>query len=391
MTEKTNTSLILQTGILALLILNVSISFTAFGFLQPLSYLVWGMCCVSFLGLGIYFVKKPVITYLDMCILAYITVLVISTLLNGTDIKTAIYRSIEVIVLMLVYNHWERPDIVIKTFAAILSLCAYLNLLIMILFPDWMFVAKDVFDSHLLGGNYNQIGSRLIFALILTVPCMRFSKWWLVNFIFLSIVSIVILAMVGSMTSLSCIIVFLLFCMIPSIRLQKAGIVLFFIFYLLFQFGVCFNGEGLYNNKLAVFIIEDVLGKDITFTNRTQMWASAAEKFAESPIMGYGFVDREWYLTQMDSFAIGPHNFIYSVLLNGGLILITILIAAVVITLRRLIGHLDKTATLMLMGTCIFLFMSTMEVYPFFFFFGLLYALYYYPDLNPERNGNQLQ
>lgn len=66
---------------------------------------------------------------------------------------------------------------------------------------------------------------------------------------------------------------------------------------------------------MAVYIIEDVLGKDITFTNRTQLWDAAGKKFVESPILGYGFVDKEWYLANMESFAIGPHNFIYSILL----------------------------------------------------------------------------
>ena len=368
MTDKINTQLIIQVSILTLLILNVSVSFTAFDFLQGCSYLVWGLCCISFLGLSVLFIKKPYITYLDACVLTYLIVIIVSTFINGTDLKTALYRSIELILLMLIYNQWEKPNVVAKTFAIVLSLCAYLNLLIMIIFPDWMFAAKDTFDSHLLGGNYNQIGSRLIFALTLTILCFRFSKWWIVNFIFLSITSITILALVGSMTSLSCIILFTLFCLIPSVKIQKICLICFFIFYLIFQFGVCFNGEGLHNNKMAVYIIEDVLGKDITFTNRTQLWDAAGKKFVESPILGYGFVDKEWYLANMESFAIGPHNVIYSRLLNGGLTLIAILLLSIVIMFRRLIGHIDKTATIVLMGTCVFLFMSTMEVFPFFFF-----------------------
>lgn len=382
MTDKINTQLIIQVSILTLLILNVSISFTAFDFLQGCSYLVWGLCCISFLGLSVLFIKKPYITYLDACILTYLIVIIVSTFINSTDLKTALYRSIELILLMLIYNQWEKPNVVAKTFAIVLSLCAYLNLLIMIIFPDWMFAAKDTFDSHLLGGNYNQIGSRLIFALTLTILCFRFSKWWIVNFIFLSITSITILALVGSMTSLSCIILFILFCLIPSVKIQKICLICFFIFYLIFQFGVCFNGEGLHNNKMAVYIIEDVLGKDITFTNRTQLWDAAGKKFVESPILGYGFVDKEWYLANMESSAIGPHNFIYSILLNGGLTLIAILLLSIVIMFRRLMGHIDKTATIVLMGTCVFLFMSTMEVFPFFFFFGLIYTLYYYPSIN---------
>lgn len=141
---------------------------------------------------------------------------------------------------------------------------------------------------------------------------------------------------------------------------------------------------------MAVYIIEDVLGKDITFTNRTQLWDAAGKKFVESPILGYGFVDKEWYLANMESSAIGPHNFIYSILLNGGLTLIAILLLSIVVMFRRLMGHIDKTATIVLMGTCVFLFMSTMEVFPFFFFFGLIYTLYYYPFINFKSDEEQL-
>ena len=141
---------------------------------------------------------------------------------------------------------------------------------------------------------------------------------------------------------------------------------------------------------MAVYIIEDVLGKDITFTNRTQLWDAAGKKFVESPILGYGFVDKEWYLANMESSAIGPHNFIFSILLNGGLTLITILLLSIVVMFRRLMGHIDKTATIVLMGTCVFLFMSTMEVFPFFFFFGLIYTLYYYPFINFKSDEEQL-
>ena len=104
MTDKINTQLIIQVSILTLLILNVSISFTAFDFLQGCSYLVWGLCCISFLGLSVLFIKKPYITYLDACVLTYLIVIIVSTFINGTDLKTALYRSIELILLMLILN-----------------------------------------------------------------------------------------------------------------------------------------------------------------------------------------------------------------------------------------------------------------------------------------------
>ena len=391
MIEKLKKTSLMQIAILTFLIVNVSISFTAFHFLQGISYLVWSICCLSFAVLSVLSIRNPVITYLDACVITYLTMLMVFTIINGTDIKTALYRSIEVVLLILVLNYWQKPETVVKTFATVLSVCVYANLMIMIVFPDWMFAAKDTFDSHLLGGNYNQIGSRLVFVLTMTSICIKFSKWWIVNLVALMIVSIITLTLVGSMTSLSCILLFILFCLIPSLRFQKLCLVSFFLFYLTFQFFVVFSGEGLHNNSLAVYIIEDVLGKDITFTNRTQLWDAAGSKFAESPIIGYGFVDSEWYLSEMDSFAIGPHNFIYNVLINGGLSLMTILLLTAIMALRSIRQCFDKTAALLLMGTCTMLFMMTMEVYPFFFLFSMFYVIYYYPTMKFQKHESSQQ
>lgn len=381
MIEKLKKLPLLQMGMLTFLVLNVSISFTTFHFLQLLSYLVLGVCMLSFAILSVMSLRKPIINYLDACTIIYLILLIGFTVMNGTDIKLAIYRSIEVGLLIMILNYWEKPEVMVKTFAFVLSCCVYANLLIMIIFPDWMFAAKDTFDSYLLGGNYNQIGGRLIFALVLSLLCTIFHKLWMVNFVIMAIVSVVTLAMVGSMTSLSCILLFLVFCMIPSEKLQKACCISFFLFYLMFQTVVVFSGEGLHNNEMAVYIIEDVLGKDVTFTHRTQLWDAAGRKFAESPFIGYGFVDSEWFLSEMDSFAIGPHNFIYNVLLNGGLTLISLFLLMLVIILRRIRLRYDKMGNMLLLGLCTMFFMMTMEVFPFFFVFCLFYVVYYYPTM----------
>ena len=124
------------------------------------------------------------------------------------------------------------------------------------------------------------------------------------------------------------------------------------------------------------------MGKDLTFTNRTRMWSSAGELFAQSPIIGYGIVDNEWYVSNMDSFAKGPHNFIYGILINGGLVLMFLFIALFIYAVKHLMQYTDKTSVTLMMGITTLLFMMTMEVYPYFFIFYLLTLAYYYPELD---------
>lgn len=376
---------LMQIGMLTVLTVFVSISFSVFDSLQSISYLVWGLCIINFLIMGVFFIRTPIISIFDLCIMVYLMVLITFTIINGTDIKTAIYKSIEVLLLMMIINYKHAIPLIVKTCAIVFSLCVYLNLLIMILFPDWMFAAKDLSDCYLLGGNYNQMGSRIITAIVINCICAKFGRKWIVNTVFLIIISIITLALIGSMTALSCITLFTLFCLIPSTRIQKLITVLFLAFFLLFQFTVVFSGQSLHNNAIAVYIIEDLLQKDITFTHRTYLWDSAGTVFSESPIIGYGMVDTDWYFSKMNSFAIGPHNFIYSVLINGGLTLVTILIIICGIALNSILKNYDKIANVLLMGITTMFFMMTMEVYPFFFLFLLLYITYHYKALNIQK------
>ena len=109
MIDKLRNLPIIQMGMLTFLILNVSISFSIFSSLQPLSYLVWGICVVSFAILSVMFIRKLVVTFLDACMLFYLLLLVVFTIMSGTELKMAIYKSIEVGLLILIINYWEKP------------------------------------------------------------------------------------------------------------------------------------------------------------------------------------------------------------------------------------------------------------------------------------------
>lgn len=376
----------LQAVLLCLLIMWSVVSFNVFAFLQIVSYLVLGLCILGFLVMLCLCLQRPAMSRLDALVTVYFTVLIIVTLLNGTAIKDCIYMSITVFLLLMTLNYFsDNFDISLKVCAATFSLIIYANLAIMLMFPDWMFEAEDTFYSYLLGGNYNQMGGRMLCGIVTNILCLRFSRAWLINVIPLIVVSMITLLLVGSMTSTFCMLLFILFCLVPSKRLLKVGLAAFFVFYLLFQFIVCFSGEGLQNNPVAVYIVEDVLGKDMSFTYRTTMWDAAGKMFAESPLWGYGWVDAEWYQANLSSLAIGPHNFIYSILINGGLILMALFVWVCYETWKRVASNrLDRLYIILLVGIQTWLFMGTMEVYPVFFFVYLALLAYYYPTLKND-------
>ena len=80
--EHTTKSTIIQFVILAILLLNVSVSFTAFAFLQWYSYLSLGICIVNFMVLGMINMRKPMASYLDLVVGFYLVLLIIFSIIK---------------------------------------------------------------------------------------------------------------------------------------------------------------------------------------------------------------------------------------------------------------------------------------------------------------------
>ena len=238
--------------------------------------------------------------------------------------------------------------------------------------------AYNQFDSYLIGGNYNQMGGRMLPGLVLNILCVSYGRRWWVNLIAYFVMSMWSLGIVGSMTSLASLIIFAIFCMLKSSSLRSIALGGYFAVYVLFQVFVVFSGGGLKDNPLAVYLIKDVMNKDMTFTNRTVLWDAAGRIFGESPLIGYGWVPGEWYVAHMTNVAIGPHNFIYSILVNGGIVLLSILISLVVVSLKNNNFKTSYYSWILVSGIMTYAFMMLMEVYPFFFLFLLLAVTYYY-------------
>lgn len=374
---------------LTVLLMNHVLTLSAFPAFQILSYLLLFLCLLGFAFMACVCLCRPRMTRLDVWMTLFFGLFMLITVMCKGYVKSTVYQSCQVFLLLMLFNYY-RDHIVfmIKVCAVIFSVMIYFNHVLMIIFPDWMYAAKDMFYGYLLGGNYNQMGCRMLCGIITNILCVRFSKKWLVNVVALSLTCLYTLLIVTSMTSLTCITLFLLFCLVPSRALRKAGMITCFVVYVFLQITLVFGGQGLYNNEYVSYFVEVVLGKNLSFTHRTEMWAAAGRLYAESPYLGYGFADNEWYLTHMSTLARGPHNFVYSLLIYGGIALLTVFIMTCASVLRKVSAlRWDYYCTMLIMGVEIWLFMGLMEVYPLFFIMYLLVLLYYYPDLceNEER------
>ena len=366
--------------------LRMCIAFSDLGML-PLSYAILAINILAFAVMLFFYTKQGFVSHYIILVSLFQLLLLSITIITGMDIKDCLYWGCECVLISLIMEYYHgKFNIILISFAIAFSLCAYLNILHIITHPQLWFVEEAKKDGgYLLGNSYNQMGCRLLFAVISSCLCQKISKWWAVNTFFVIIASISALMIVRSMTSLTCIILFSVICFIPFKQILRLSILGLFVFFFLFQIFVCFYGTGLENNEFATYFIEDVLDKNITFTNRTEMWDSSAKTFLESPVWGHGLVDGEWYLSHMNSTASGPHNLIYSILIYGGIILLILFSYLFWYSIKGIILSLNRYHLLILASIGVYLIMSTMEVYPYTFTLYLL-ALAYYVSLSYSGN-----
>ena len=355
--------------------------------LSVLSYIVLAMVLLSFVVMSFLYFRQRAVSWFVLIAIAFELLLLTFTIINGNDVKSSFYQVCSVAFIVMACDYYkDRYHMVLGIFAIAFSICVYLNFLHIMTHPElWIVDDMKSNQGYLLGGNYNQIGSRLLCAVSLSVACIRYSKLWLINTIPVIGVSLVTLIIIGSMTSLTGIFLFLLFCLIPSRKLLKTGIISLIAVVILFQIFVCFQGNGIAQNPLAVYFVEDVLGKDITFTYRTYLWDAALKTFMASPLYGYGFVGSDWFYANMSSLAMGPHNFIWKILIYGGVILLALFTYICYLTFAKLPAVSERNILYIYAVASVMFLMMTMEAYPTELVFILLSLAFFAPKALSEQ------
>lgn len=381
---------LVPSAMIFLVVVNNCMSFYAIE-MSLMSYGMLALNILSFLVMAVFTLRHKTMTRYGFLYVLFMTLIAVISLVQATDFKNSLYTAFAIWFFLLIMRYYrERPKMVMRAFSIALSFCVYVNLYDMAIHPDKWLTREAT--GYLLGNNYNQIGCRLIVALIANSVCMNYGRLWKVNHVLLLIVSIATLAMVGSMTSLSMVSLYAVYCLVPSSHLRNIGLHGLFVLFLFFQIFVVFNGKGLENSDLARYIIEDVLHKDITFTGRTFMWDSAMNSISGSPIWGWGLVDQQWYMSRMSSFAFGPHDFILAILINGGLLLLGLYIAICYASYKPM--HMCRNtynAQLVLFGTVTLWFMALMEMYPYPIMFLPLMFTYYYREYTSKPSTTDVE
>ena len=372
--------------LMAVFAAQTAISFNAVD-MQTASYAIFALMLLGSL-VSIYFIaRQRSITFIDLITLFFMTVIGLSSMAHGTDTKMwLLYTTTAVCLLRFIFNFYRHNlTPLIIGLAAGFSLGVFLQIGQLILDPNlWIIEDEKEIGNYILGDNYNQMGGRLILALALDFLCLKIHKLFYLLLIPCALACVAIPLIVGSMTAVTGVFIFLLLCLIPSSPVKRLATGGLFVAVALFQILVCFNGNGIEHSETAVWFVEDVLGKDITFTYRTHMWDSALRVIAESPLFGYGYPDANWYLAHMTSFAIGPHNILLATLIYGGIITFVIYLYLLVRSTLNAASVRNFHGDCLTVAIAVSCLMMLMEAYPIPLVFCLLILAEYYPQLNNQ-------
>lgn len=375
--------------VIAAVIIHIAICSEFFGGTELWSYLTY-LCEFFFIIVCCQYVRSvAILNRLERLSIFYFVFVFFLTIVYGNASKNLvplIGRTIEIAtLLMIVKMHKDDLTFFIVTGTVVFSVCLYFNYYLLLLNPTG--ISKgDGEVYYLLGTNYNQIGPKVLFAFLFSVLLSNKYKVALINTIAIAIIGVASLLIVQSMTSTVSFIMLLCFYLIPlNIRIKKLTLNVLLAAIVLFQIFIVFLGNAINITGADSFLT--LIGKDTTFTGRTELWAYSAGYFWNSPIWGHGYIIAADYFKSGFFHTIqNSHNYIYNILHKGGIILLFIIFQMVRIAYRKIKKKIsERCAYTILMGGITFMTMSIFEVYDPINTYLLLIFMYYYNDITGDR------
>lgn len=317
------------------------------------------------------------------------------TFYNQSEVwLTTIFNWMNVTIFLLIgQKYWrEDPQHSLKLLASVFSCLVYLNVVLLILYPDGLWIDTTWVgtgdSTRYLFGNYNAMGVVCLCALIVQSAYTFLSHRGYGNLFGLILVSLFTVIFVGSMTStvgLSLIVLYIIFH--KQIKHPFVFIIAFFCIYIVFIVLIVFMGNSIEDYPAALQFVENVLGKEASFTTRTGIWIETIDLIMQRPWIGYGYQSVEWNAQQIG--ASGPHNLWLEIMMYGGIVAVGGFILLIFKSTSS-VYHSNSYATIVVgVGLCVLLLMSLFETYSMILIF-LVIQMTYYTTYFPQSSTGKL-
>lgn len=242
--------------------------------------------------------------------------LIFSSFFNNDGIKYCIQNIPEILFFCLLIDYGLKKDkiIFLKTLASFFTVLVYLNLFLILLFPQGMYTSSTgFFENWLLG--YKNTHILYIFPGILfrfLYSYCKYNKVRISDYVYLSVGTISTLIVKNS-TGIVGIVCIWLFFLLKKIfnKIHIFNILTYFLINVgLFVSIVVWRVQEIFS-----YLIIHILHRNITFTGRTFIWDSALKYIKRKPILGYGNVSFNY-----NNYIFSTHNTILGILHKVGFV-----------------------------------------------------------------------
>ena len=312
-------------------------------------------------ALILYFTRKrEKISILTITVLLMQGWMLVSTLLNGSNLWRWLIDMVSIMAVVLVFESMSTSlGELIDGLMVLGELVCYTNLITIILFPG------GLYQSELYSCNW-LLGHKNLFAPYLMVFCVsaflyrcQGGKRWREWGIYISSVASCILAD-SATSSVGLILLIVLLQLIRVIRFRFNPYMLISLNAIIYTFVVFLSGQRLFK-----YFIEIILNKNLTFTGRVALWDRVINLILQKPVIGYGsrsgseiraFFQRRW--------ASHAHNIVLQYLFSGGFIFLALYIVMLIICAERLRKQqISVEAQSIMLVLFVFQIMALMEAY----------------------------
>lgn len=294
---------------------------------------------------------------------------IVTVINHNYTILGALHYPISILLLCLLIDrlYIKDTELFLKTIRFFFYSSFIINLVTILLFPSGLYTevstSGNIHMCYFLGVG-NQFGVYYFpgFSLIWFAELMDSNS----NNRFYSLSSIIIFAVsfvaCNNSTGLITLVVLALFyIMSVNNKLNRMmSMKTLLIIYGLLCGALLAGSSWLLNSKLSNFIV-DILGKDITFSSRTSIWAAGILKFMGNPIWGYGRSSGYAVLLYYGRL-FNSHNIVLQILLETGIVGLVLFVLFILKSSSGIKVTSEKRITALYIGVITTLIYYLMEV-----------------------------
>lgn len=372
----------------------------------PYKYLATGvifLCAIFMFLTGKIKIKKRISkstnkNKIALLFVIYYFIYIINTILQTQDyLETTLKACIPEIAFIVLMILWFNYDIrkATRTISRLFIFYTLINLFLGIVAPGMFGTEKyDARNTYLLGER-NALIYFLLPALIMVIVDHHINgtgrkTTWLM----LVIVSITVI-ITGSSTALAVVLICFMLLVLTSSKVKWANRILAInikaktlgMLYVILWIMIIL----IQNVSVFSFFIEGILGRSLTFTNRTLIWDKALILISESPLFGYG-----GYFVQ--HIKIGGwttytcHNFFLQNMVDAGAVSIVVLVIIMILTIREMDQHRNNRLCKTLKIGIFSIFISCyMESYNMHYIIMLIMYLWYIKENRLLSDGKKCE